>query len=339
MSTAAFEVRAYRPGDEEAVLRLLRLALGNGRAFDRSPAFWQWKHFLNPFGTSLLMVAASGEILGLRAFMRWRFRHGTTVVRAVRAVDTATHPASRRTGIFSSLTAQTLEWARADGVDLVFNTPNQYSLPGYLKLGWTHVGHPRLLVRIVRPGAIVRTLIRSRLRHGARPDAPVPEGPGDMLFTGAEGLDSLIEADDRLLADGIRTDRSAAFFAWRYARAHSLRYYACAAGTGPGRVAAIFRLNRRRGLREIMVCELLLGGAYADIAPVVRRITEAVEADYLVAHAAGGSAHERALRRAGFLPVPRVGPHLTVRPLRDEDRRSYETLAVWRLSLGDLEVF
>jgi GNAT superfamily N-acetyltransferase len=339
VSQTAFEVRAYRPDDEEAVLRLLRRALGNGRAFDRSPAFWQWKHFLNPFGTSLLMVATNGEILGLRAFMRWRFRHGSAVVRAVRAVDTATHPASRRAGIFSTLTARTLDWARADGVDLVFNTPNRYSLPGYLKLGWTHVGHPRLLVKIVRPGAIVRTVLHDRVRPRSRRDAPVPEGPAGTLFTGSEGLEGLIEADDRLLADGIRTDRSGAFFAWRYGRAHLLRYYVCAAGSGAGRVAAVFRPNRRRGLREIMVCELLLGRADADATPVVRGITEAIETDYLVAHAARGSAHERALRRAGFLPIPRVGPHLTVRPLRDEDRRSYDRLAVWRLSLGDLEVF
>ena len=77
--------------------------------------------------------------------MRWRFTTGNTTVRAVRAVDTVTHPEYRRYGVFSALTNKAVEQAKNEGVDLIFNTPNNQVLPGYLKLGWNYVSAIRPL--------------------------------------------------------------------------------------------------------------------------------------------------------------------------------------------------
>ncbi len=35
-----------------------------------------------------------------------------------------------------------------DGVDVVFNTPNDQSRPGYLKMGWSEVGRVPVAVRL-----------------------------------------------------------------------------------------------------------------------------------------------------------------------------------------------
>ena len=68
-------------------------ALGGGPAGSRPAEFFRWKHLENPFGRSFMLVAeADGRIVGLRAFMRWEFVAGDGAFRAVRAVDTATHP-------------------------------------------------------------------------------------------------------------------------------------------------------------------------------------------------------------------------------------------------------
>ncbi len=64
---------------------------------------------------------------------------GRHAVRAVRAVDTATHPDHQGRGIFSTLTP-TRSRRCGSRADLVFNTPNEKSLPGYLKMGWQIVG-------------------------------------------------------------------------------------------------------------------------------------------------------------------------------------------------------
>ena len=335
-----FAVRAYRPADEGGVLMLLRESLGNGRAFQRDSAFWQWKHFQNPFGTSLLMVADGEEILGLRAFMRWKFQVDGQTMSAVRAVDTATHSEYRRHGVFSALTRQTVERARAQGVDLIFNTPNKYSLPGYLKLGWTYAGRPQLLVRVLRSLRMVGAL----RRQAETGEWHLPEAAGypvKRLLADVDAVQRLLAENDRLCAGRIRTRRSVDFLRWRYTEVPSLTYHAAWPDWGPDAAAIIFRPTLRRGLREVMLCEALLGtGGGPALGQVVRRLVASCGADYLLAHAPRGSAHWWALLRAGFVPVPRVGPHFTVRPLSEAAAAvAPARLHRWHLSLGDLEVF
>ncbi|HSK35314.1 MAG TPA: GNAT family N-acetyltransferase, partial [Actinomycetota bacterium] len=156
----AVTIRPFAAGDEAAVLELLGQTLGGGPAGWRPPEFFRWKHQDNPFGRSLLLLAeADGRIVGLRAFMRWRFVADGRDYPAVRAVDTATHPDYQGRGIFSLLTRQALHELRADGVAFVFNTPNDRSRPGYLKMGWQLVERlpvaatprsPRALLRLAR---------------------------------------------------------------------------------------------------------------------------------------------------------------------------------------------
>ena len=143
------------------MLALLRSSLGETSLLQRTPDLFAWKHLDNPFGRSIILVAdAGGTIAGLRAFMRWELTtpDGATL-RCVRAVDTATHPDFQRRGIFSRLTEAAVEAAREDGVDLIFNTPNEKSGAGYLKMGWQEVGPIGVMVR---PGL---GLLR---RHGSR---------------------------------------------------------------------------------------------------------------------------------------------------------------------------
>ena len=100
------EIRDYQPEDESSVLGLVQQGLGGGPTGTRDRGFWRWKHSDNPFGSSIALVAANGagQIVGLRTFMRWRLRAGNTIIRAVRPVDTVTHPEYRRYGVFSALT-------------------------------------------------------------------------------------------------------------------------------------------------------------------------------------------------------------------------------------------
>ena len=164
-----FTIRDYQPDDEQGVMTLLHAALGEGGSFARTVDFWRWKHFQNPFGRSQLLLAANAQVLGLRAFMRWGFVAPSGRLRAVRAVDTSTHPDYRRVGIFSKLTQQSVEQARADGVNLIFNTPNPQSMAGYLKMGWQLTGRPRLLIRPLNPLRMIPALIMRPKRRLTTP--------------------------------------------------------------------------------------------------------------------------------------------------------------------------
>ncbi|MGH2372920.1 MAG: GNAT family N-acetyltransferase [bacterium] len=342
--TSAVTIREYGVADEPRVLDLLNRALGAGRTFERSTRFFRWKHLENPFGPSLLLVADGQEILGLRAFLRWQFRAGGRTMHAVRAVDTATHPGYQRMGIFSRLTAACLERAHAAGMDLVFNTPNRFSLPGYLKLGWAHVGRTTVMVRPLRPLRIGQTFLTPR---GAQADGGSDGSmtgvsvarPVDELLRLENPLAELIVRDDTSLASGIRTARSVAFLRWRYAMAPSLRYGAHWVSDGGLKAAVICRLTRRRGLGELAITELFIGDPAAG-RRALHELLRTVDADYAVAHCSWATPHRRVLLALGFVPIPRRGPHFTVRPLRPADvARDPCSPASWRLSLGDLEVF
>jgi GNAT superfamily N-acetyltransferase len=133
------QIRRVTADDRDAVLRLLARSLGR----DSDPRYeelFAWKHEENAFGRSPAWVATDGDRLaGFRVLMRWEFVEQGRVVHAVRAVDTATDPDYQGRGIFTRLALHALDELRSE-VDFVFNTPNDQSRPGYLKMGWQVVG-------------------------------------------------------------------------------------------------------------------------------------------------------------------------------------------------------
>ncbi len=134
------DIRPATASDRDAILDVLRRSLG-GDDDPRYPALFAWKHDENSFGPSPMWVATDGDrFAGFRTFLRWEFERGGQTLRAVRAVDTATDPDYQGRGLFTALTRHALDAVREQGVDFVFNTPNDQSRPGYLRMGWREVG-------------------------------------------------------------------------------------------------------------------------------------------------------------------------------------------------------
>ncbi|HEX2030307.1 MAG TPA: GNAT family N-acetyltransferase [Actinomycetota bacterium] len=324
-------VRPFRPEDEPAVLELLRASLGGGPTGQRSEAFFRWKHVHNPFGRSFMLVAESGgSVIGLRAFMRWRFEGEAGTVRAVRAVDTATHPDFQGRGVFSRLTREALS-ALEGSADLVFNTPNEKSGPGYLKLGWRRVGRlpvslrPRL--RGLRPPAA-----------GSGPPPTVGAPPAAEALADGDALHRLLEhqPDGRL-----RTPRDPEYLRWRYVDVPGLAYRAVPYEAG-GRLRglAIFRLRSRRRRWECSLAEVLVGsGDRATAGRLLRAVAAACpRAAHVAALFPPRSTPAAAARRRSFVRIP-LGPTLMVRLLAREISPDPTARASWALSLGDVEVF
>lgn len=118
--------------DIEEIVDLLLISLSDAN----SKEHFIWKHVKNPFGKSYgLLACDEGKIVGVRMFMFWQFRRNSKVITAIRPVDTITHPDYRGKGIFKKLTLEGLNNCRGR-YKLVFNTPNENSFPGYLKMGW-----------------------------------------------------------------------------------------------------------------------------------------------------------------------------------------------------------
>jgi len=348
-----YTARGYRPGDEADVLELLKLSLGESPALRRTPDLWRWKHQNNPFGPSYVRVACdeAGLLVGMRAFMQWEFQVEGRRVRGVRAVDTATHPDYRRMGIFASLTRQVVEEAKTDGVDLIFNTPNRYSLPGYLKLGWHLVAAVQPVVKVLNYPRFVFGLARHGLRlHPSLSDL----GQTDFFRAEPTPVATLLERKgpvEQLLIrqgdaanqqpGGISTHRSWDYLRWRYADHPTIPYWAVFIEDGSGLLGcAIYRNNIRFGLREVVLCELLLGPTGQGVGrELLSRLRAAVNADYLIAHFPDGSAPHRLLKDWGFRVIARRGIDFAVRPLGSNLPRDPLRFNNWSLTLGDLELF
>lgn len=341
-----YTVRRAGNADVEAILALVKQTLGE-RNVPRDVSYWNWKHRENPFGVSPCLVAeANHRIVALRAFMRWSWRSNGADVRAVRAVDTATHPEWREKGIFSRLTRTLVSEMQHEGVEFVFNTPNAQSRPGYLNMGWISLGRTSLWLRPVRPLAALRSLISTRHSHGSNNvavEGHVARFPGARALVNHPELAPIL---DSLTSDPTRltTRTTADYLRWRYADIPGFSYFASWVLDGSSSAVVIFRLKRVGALRELRLCDIVLGPSRSAITlgrRIVRAIVRDADCDYAAAMAAHGSPEANLLAGCGFLPLPRSGPILTVRALAPRPTSAPDPLrrSSWRLSIGALELF
>jgi hypothetical protein len=287
----------------------------------------------------MLVAEADGRIVGFRALMRWKFLVESGAINAVRAVDTATHPDSQRKGIFSLLTEEALRALRGE-VDLVFNTPNEKSLPGYLRLGWRLVEQLRPSVRVRKPLRVARAFRTLRmLEGGSRPGAPPVDGePAAAVLQDDQAMSLIVAAAQE--EDRLHTPRDLPFLRWRYGAAPNLDYWAVRverAGSLQG--MALFRVRPRGILWETAVVDVLVPrGDVRTASRLLREVILAADVDHVSCRFPTASTAARAARRHGFVPAPTTAPFV-VNPLSAGLRPDPVVATSWALTLGDLEVF
>jgi hypothetical protein len=349
-SPCSIAVRPYDADAAAACLDLIRRTRSSATLDRRTTEFWNWKHASNPFGASqgLYAVDANGAVIGLRIFMRWVLGHpdGRTII-AARAVDTATRQEYRRQGVFRTLTSEALPRLAADRVEVVFNTPNQTSLRGYLQLGWTPPHRRALYFQVLDP---VRFAARALQRSSKADGTPLWTGcfradvPAWDEFSNVFG-DQIAEVTASWEASrpstGLRTPRTPEYLNWRYGRASGLSYGVIASVDGGGRLDGfvVVRPNRRYGCHEALLVEIVLREPSLSrgrrLLAETRRRTSAA---WIVAHAAPGTLERRMLLRSRFHRWPRNSIPFVSRRLAGDAAASRDA-AVWDLSLGDLEIF
>lgn len=306
---AAPEVGSLDPaGHVEAIVELGSRSLA-WAGDERDRAFFRWKHLENPFGTSPAWGAWADErLVAFRTLLRWELALGERSLSLVRAVDTATDPDMQGKGLFRRLTTEAVESLTEAGIDAVFNTPNDQSRPGYLKMGWVQLGRPTLWVQPSSPVALAR-MVRARV---AAEKWSEPVTYGDAA---AEVVDVVRPVETA----GWSTRRTPEFLAWRYGF-EPLHYRAVEVKGGH----AVFRVRRRGPLREVAIVDWLSD----EPDPVaVRRLVRAC-GDYAVAIGL--------TPRHGFVPMPRQGPIVTWRTLANPVVPAFGDVG---FTLGDLELF
>lgn len=321
-------VRRATDDDLAGIVAVAAAALG-WRDGEPNESLFNWKHRDNPFGPSPMWVAeVDGQLAGFRTFLRWEWeRGGAAPARAVRAVDTATHPDFQGRGIFTKLTLGALDELTADGVDFVFNTPNAQSRPGYLKMGWQTVG--RLPVR-VRPSGLHGLTRMASSRVPAQKwslETRTGEAP-DAVFSHVGDIEALLASQPA--PEGLRTRRTPAFLRWRYGL-DPLAYRVILAGSTVADGLLVFRLRLRGTAVEAVVADVLVPGAGAETEQrLLLELAAQAGADYLI------RIDRRRFPPGRFVPLPRQGPIMTWRAVNET---SMPPLDQWDVRLGDIELF
>ncbi len=323
MTTEGLTIRQAGDDDLPGILNLLSVSLG-WTTNERYAAFYRWKHVENAFGPSSAWVATDADrIVGLRVWMRWRFTRRGRVWEAVRAVDTATDPEYQRRGIFRTLTMASLEVLREQGIAHVFNTPNDKSRPGNLKMGWEAVGPLPVALRFRSPVTAVRA-VRSRATASADKwsiPTDLAASADELLADGRAVVDLL---DSRPEGGRIRTDLDVEVLRWRFGF-KPLHYRGLATDDG----LALFRLRRRGPAVECVVCEVLAPDVGSERA-LVAAVAKATQADQIMRMT------HVPRRASGEFVLPGGGPVLTWRSINDD---RMPPLDEWELSMGDIELF
>ncbi len=336
------EIVPYTAEHAAEVADLLNAGLARKLVGVRDVDYWNWKHEQNPCGRSLMLMArADGRLVGIRAFMRWDMRCDGDVIHAAKPVDSVTHPDYQRRGIFSQLTREACELAAREGVAFLFNTPNQNSKPGYLKLGWHEVGELAMQAKIMRPLSAVSNALRWKLPGRELPPreayfAAQPQAASTVLA--GEAVADLLK-EHAAAAGQLETLRSPEFLQWRYGAHPHLDYFAETV-EGEGRLdgVLVYRTNLRHGLREIMITDLIVRPVReaATVDRLLRQLQANTRGDYWIVQMNRGARHFSALRAWRFRAVPKKRISLVARALRPGGL-PVQQLDRWSLCFGDLE--
>lgn len=304
------EIRTATESDMPAILNLLKMSLGE-TLMPKTEAFWRWKHIENPFGRSPVLLAFDdGTLIGVRAFMRWDWRHGDRIYKSVRAVDTATHPSFQGKGVFKKLTMKLVEACKVEGVDFIFNTPNKNSKPGYLKMGWRSNGRLKLSFA---------PFFSLRIKSKEFESIHSLENYSPLHLTEYENS-----------SKNLVTVVSSRYLQWRYLENPNIRYYGISDSVERPTWLTIFRLKQHRFGTEFRICDTFYSNRVSRT-ECRKLLTESIihSRASIVTSAEG----------CGLLPTLSLplGPELTTYPIAFN--HNFLTSNFWKPSIGDIEVF
>lgn len=311
-------VRKANLNEIPAIVDLLKLSLGQS-VVEKSSKIWNFKHTENPFGYSHVLIAQENQdFVGVRAFMKWNWQLNNQVWVAYRAVDTATHPNFQGKGIFKKLTLQALDDVQENQETFVFNTPNDKSRPGYLKMGWVIVDS--------LPISIVPTLVYYFKYIFQK----------KTIYTNLienKRLQELCEIHNKVLSESneIFTPKSVLYLKWRFENNPMQEYKV----VSNNEYYLAMYVKKHRFFNELRVVEIV-GINEVLIEKQIRNaiVSYAIQNRCLLITLANKDLFR--LRLYG-----KFGPKLTFRSLTEDTLFINKALNInnWKYSLGDLELF
>ncbi|SKC82947.1 GNAT family N-acetyltransferase [Ohtaekwangia koreensis] len=329
------EIRLAEEGDIPEIVSLLKLGLGES-LLPKSEIYWRWKHQDNPFGKSLVLLAIDkNKIVGVRTFMRWKWRSSNGIIEAVRGVDTVVHPDYQGNGMFGKLTLALIDHCHKYEYGMLFSTPNKKSKRGYTKLGWAEAGKLPIQMKVIRPVSMMLDVV---LRKKARQKTTLKKDESISYYLNNVGLAKLISLNNLLYGSNVITEHSAATLKWRYADVPVAEYHA--AGVEDKELKALFfyRIKHTFAGTEFRITDVFFSDKkyVQNLKQILDSKVHEHNADYVTS----GNFGIANLLGADMLVLKRkVGPTVMIHNIILPDLSNFTGFEGWSPSFGDLELF
>jgi len=343
-------VRAYRDGDEPALVALFESAFGRQISVDH----WRWK-FKHP-GCSMpnvwLAVVANERPVFQCGGIPIPFRLGSRRVTMMHVCDVMTAPDFRRRGLHTQVSRHAYEFWRERGVAFVSGMPNENWGKTAGALGWRPLFRLQWLMRPLRPEAFIFRRLGMRFAPRASLLGPI----WSALWGARARRDQSVSTEVVTIAgrefdaiwDRCRDDfrfsiiRDAPWVQWRFLSPPTQPYRVVLArqrGEPVGYSALRFstRVDRTTALLAEIVAPESSRGVRATLLAEVLETAAASRAESIVTLAVPGTTRFRFLRSAGFLTGPAF--HVEFVPLASDlpETEMHDPLH-WQLSGADFDV-
>ena len=244
-----------------------------------SPEFIRWQYQDNPYG-AVIGCYASPETSATGTDIPSLFAAQYVVIpsplavpgtdepiRAALSVNTVTHPEHQGKKLFVRLAERCFERAASDGVRCVFGFPNQSSLPGFKKLGFSVSPELKLSFALLRPVGL--PLHALRVLSDWRNPNPRPCDDSEVGEALPPGL--ALPSPPNSLLNCIHVPRERAWVSWRYAQHPTRRYLHFSASAS----TLIFRTMKLGTLRVCLLFDILGTLSSAEVKQFKRALTKA----------------------------------------------------------------
>jgi predicted N-acetyltransferase YhbS len=327
------------PTDYAAIEQLTRSAEDVDEPWSREAIAWLLD--ANPDGSGFMVLARARDtdrILGYFTFYPKLLYSRSERVPAFLFVRLYVCQEIRRRGIFETMTRLGMALLKCAGIEYAYSVPNRYSTPGFVKLGMRDQGDVGFWVR---PTWRIWPYVSSFPKLSGLAVEPI-----DSFGT---QWDELFEVPYRGQAI-VRGARSAARLNWRYKNRPDAEYGMWGVRSRDELVGyCITRVTKVRGVPALVVCDFWLqpGSEQMLRMAVATALREAGPQSprFVTAFVSLPSGPERrAIRHAGFLPVPKSilpgrMPLIGTCPARMNGKTPLPDISSWLITPYDWDVY
>ena len=264
-----------------------------------------WSFASNP--KPFAVARASGEIVGMSAYIRTRMKLGSAEGSGFQAVDSFVSETMRGQGVFTKLARSYDAHVGTNGGDLIWGFPNDNAAPAWFgKLAWSKFGQVPVLIKPLRAGYFLRRLglpldfPLSLARDQNLPEETAVGHWGDELWARSAANISCA------------TIRDKAYFSHRiFGAPHRPSYRVVASTHASDPAIVVTRETEKHGGRIAYLMEALGGPSLHELLTSEMGRLRGRGTEVVLAWAFPWSPNYDVLRKVGFVPLP-----ARIRPIR-----------------------